>query len=594
LQIVSGAGRYIGPVVLHKGPETSDKACRKHRASCPIDDWLGLGAVTKNSISLGLISGKNPSGGIATWFLDAGVPASLRGNYIVRAGNKGGQPRGAGHLGLLKNGIPDVKISHGTKLIPAGGQSHKKAHESSSSEIAGADPANGVYSEACPSTNDPAVAEAPSETIANGEQTANGPAPSETVQHALSATSSQGPGNGTTPGPGSGPPGSGSSGGPAPGSSPGTAPGQELDCSGIPNIANADTSGSGMLNAVNPNPASLQASGLTLWEQLQLPAQYADNWHNGNSLTATQIEDALGGVQASRSFRVQFFVPYQDVLPGSTTIAGIRASVNCNGIVWCTGNGTIPQVAYPSLNSYDGPWAATTSLGGPYALVDESGQGVVRAEVYPGDSSPEVLSQLAPEQVLDIEASQNGGGRVTTPIALSPYMITTPWVAGASYAPVNGTPEVEMTADSSDHNPSNGTINMTIDRPQREALPGEASTTGYMDQTGLDYAVTVASDNDNMPSPSVQCPASSYANVVGLTATGKSAPGAPFADATTHDFDPASPPPGSTMSFTLNLVSCLAAAGQSFNGTYLVELNAVGQAMTGGNPDSELQFVVIS
>ena len=50
-----------------------------------------------------------------------------------------------------------------------------------------------------------------------------------------------------------------------------------------------------------------------------------------------------------------------------------------------------------------------------------------------------------------------------------------------------------MTADSSGTDPgSTGTLNLSIYRPERLALPSETSATGIMDQTGLHYSVKIS------------------------------------------------------------------------------------------------------
>ena len=254
VQVLSAKGAYMGPVVLAKGLEIANPACKTHKSTCPTDDYLGFSAIKKAAnVSIGTLQARNVTKGTPAWFLASKVNSKYIGTYVVRARNKTGEPYGAGSDGFLKRGIPDAKVgpkgrisahvdvlaaSVSAQWIPFPGEGEVSADDSSS---AGADPNRGSYSEACPSSTDPAV-------DATGQ------------------------------------------------SQPGSAAGQGLDCSGVPNALNLDVNGNGTLNTVDPSAASSAATSITTWAQLQSPANDAINWHADNSLTTSGIDTWLEGL----------------------------------------------------------------------------------------------------------------------------------------------------------------------------------------------------------------------------------------------------------------------------------------------------------
>ena len=114
VQVLSAKGVYMGPVVLAKGLEIANPACKTHKSTCPTDDYLGFSAIKKaTNVSIGTLRAKSVTKGTPAWFLASKVSSKYIGTYIVRAKNKTGEPYGAGTDGFLKRGIPDAKV--GTK-----------------------------------------------------------------------------------------------------------------------------------------------------------------------------------------------------------------------------------------------------------------------------------------------------------------------------------------------------------------------------------------------------------------------------------------------------------------------------------------------
>ncbi len=109
--MLSAKGAYMGPVVLAKGLENANPACKTHKSTCPTDDYLGFSAIKKAAkVSIGTLRAKSVTKGTPAWFLASKVNSKYIGTYIVRAKNKTGEPYGAGTDGFLKRGIPDAHV----------------------------------------------------------------------------------------------------------------------------------------------------------------------------------------------------------------------------------------------------------------------------------------------------------------------------------------------------------------------------------------------------------------------------------------------------------------------------------------------------
>ncbi len=157
-----------------------------------------------------------------------------------------------------------------------------------------------------------------------------------------------------------------------------------------------------------------------------------------------------------------------------------------------------------------------------------------------------------------------------------------------------------MTADSSGTDPgSTGTLNLSIYRPERLALPSETSATGIMDQTGLHYSVKISQPiSDNSPGGSSgTCPSSSLSNVTSATATSSSL-GGEVTDLATTDFDPAGAGNPAPVGFSVNLADCTTALGSGYSfssgNTYYVSVIADGEATSkGGAPTAWIGFDLV-
>ncbi len=561
VQVLSAKGGYIGPVVLAKGLEIANPACKTHKSTCPTDDDLGFSAIKKAArVSIGTLRAKNVTKGTPAWFLASKVNPKYIGTYIVRAKNKTGEPYGAGTDGFLKRGIPDARVSARGGRIKANvdslatsvsaqwvsfpGDGEVSAQDATST---GADPNSGSYSEACPSTTDPAV----------------------------TTTSSS--------------------------SEPGSEPGQGLDCSGVPNALNLDVNGNGTLNTVDPSAASSAATSITTWAQLQSPADEAINWHADNSLTTSGIDTWLEGLP-TQSFGVTAVVPQSALFPSDPSGTDITATVDCGTLLWCSG----AQVGWAGTDG--GLWSTSTP---PYLLKPYpsncppgvSGPGcatTLGAGISPVTGT-DIIGSVTPGQILTVNATQASGPSASTELQVAPYFVTTPYVANATYTPTPGSPTPVMTADSSGTNPgSTGALNLSIDRPERLALPSETSTTGIMDQTGLHYSVKISQaiiGNSPGGGSAGICPSSSISNVTSGTAT-SSPLGGEVTDSATSDFDPAGSANPAPIGFSVDLAACTAALGSGYSftsgNTYYVSVIADGEASsTGGAPTAWVGFELV-
>ncbi|MGO9876996.1 MAG: hypothetical protein ACLPVY_24735 [Acidimicrobiia bacterium] len=575
VQVISAKGAYMGPVVLAKGPEIANPACKTHKSTCPTDDYLGFSAIKKAAkVSIGTLRAKNVTKGTPAWFLASKVSSKYIGTYIVRARNKTGEPYGAGTDGFLKRGIPDAHVaakngpikahfddlatSVSAQWISFSGEGGLSAQDSSST---GADPNSGSYSEACPSTTDPAV-----------------DATSSSTSSTSAAQSAQGPGQ----------------------SEPGSEPGQGLDCSGVPNALNLDVNGNGTLNTVDPSAASSAATSITTWAQLQSPANEAINWHANNSLTTSGIDTWLEGLP-TQSFGVTAVVPQSSLFPSDPSGTDVTATVDCGTLVWCSG----AQVGWAGANG--GLWSTSTPPyllkpypgGCPVGVSGPSCSATLGAGISPV-SGTDIIGSVTPGQILTVNATQTSGSSASTELQVAPYFVTTPYVANATYAPQTGSPTPVMTADSLGTNPGiTGTLNLSIYRPERLALPSETSTTGIMDQTGLHYSVEISQAiNGSSPGGSGGiCPSSSISNVTSGTATSSSL-GGEVTDSATSDFDPAGSGNPAPVGFSVNLAACTAALGSGYSfssgNSYYVSVIADGEASsTGGAPTAWVGFDLV-
>jgi hypothetical protein len=575
IQVLSAKGAYMGPVVLAKGLEKANPACKTHKRTCPTDDYLGFSAIKKAAkVSIGTLRAKNVTKGTPAWFLASKVSSKYIGTYIVRARDKTGEPYGAGTDGFLKRGIPDAKVaakggpikahfdglatSVSAQWISFPGEGDLFAQDSSST---GADPNSGSYSEACPSTTDPAVdATGSSSSSTSAGQSAQGPGQSE----------------------------------------PGSEPGQGLDCSGVPNALNLDVNGNGTLNTVDPSAASSAATSITTWAQLQSPANEAVNWHANNSLTTSGIDTWLEGLP-TQSFGVTAVVPQSSLFPSDPSGTDVTATVDCGTLVWCSG----AQVGWAGANG--GLWSTSTP---PYLLKPYPGgcaggasgpscSVTLGAGISPV-SGTDIIGSVTPGQILTVNATQTSGSSASTELQVAPYFLTTPYVANATYALPTGSVTPVMTADSSGTNPgSTGALNLSIYRPERLALPSETSTTGMMDQTGLHYSVKISQAiNGNSPGGSGGiCPSTSFSNVTSGTPTSSSL-GGEVTDSATSDFDPAGSANPVPVGFSVNLAACTAALGSGYSfssgNTYYVSVIADGEASsTGGAPTAWVGFDLV-
>jgi hypothetical protein len=513
----------------------------------------------------------------------------------------------AGAAGAAGADVVELPASpYGGYWLPTATPSPAAAHDATDSEpsnsenaAVGAYPSIGTYSEACPSTADPAI-------------------------EAISRNSA------------------------------GTDPGQELDCSGVPNVLNVDVSGNGALNVADSSPVTGATSTLTISSRLDASPMPntalgvpqpppGEIWANNSpSYYAPTLASRFNSEAAAHATIAEWFihdflslgvvVPQHDLFPSDTS-NDVQASVDCSGINWCENAEWITW--FQSGGAPPAPWSKTTP---PYALQDScdfssnpsscpgpNGLNPFLVHLLPivdHTGNTDYLNQLQPGQVLTVNAQSASAGSASVPLELAPYFVTTPYIANTSFvfneevpaqspaphAPILATDSAGVAPNAS------GVITLSVDRPERLALPGESSTTGLMDQSGLLYAVAVTQLSSLRTSHvglhATACPASAYAiasgaslvevipskgeeQTTGVGARGITGFGTYLADSTTSDFDPAAPGNPGPITFKLNLAACLGSS-ESWNPSdaYYLEVSAYSAQGIGGPVVATSEFLL--
>jgi hypothetical protein len=384
----------------------------------------------------------------------------------------------------------------------------------------------------------------------------------------------------------------------------GTLPGKELDCSGVPNMINVNVTGNGVLNNVNTSAASMAASTINVGATIQDAQQNAVSYYAPGGLTPASLATFLDpqapsppppAPQHQNPADFGFSVEPDQLFPGDTTGSDVTMSVDCGTLTWCT-NATVFANNAVLLLSNSQPWAQTSP---PYALTANPAiaKPTFQAIVVPpvGTNIPD---EITPGQLIALNGTQTGGATAQTMMEIGPYFATTPYIAGGTFT--LGT----MKADSAG-NPvsasSSGTVTLKVERPERLPLPGETTTSGLMDTSGLDYWVSISKPG-TVGGLSANCPPAAYSNVSGATvATQPDEYGTyPLVDSTTQDFDPAETNNPGPIEFTVNLSACETNGTQQGGGSgyawtpgqsYVVLVSAEGVIASAGRTSDQFQIV---
>jgi hypothetical protein len=386
------------------------------------------------------------------------------------------------------------------------------------------------------------------------------------------------------------------------GGATGTAPGQELDCSGVPNVLNVDVNGNGVLNNVDPSAASIAASTITIGATIGDSQSQAVSYYAPAGLTpaslATFLDPQPVGPGNFHTNPADFSVGVQpdQLFPGDSTGSDVTMSVDCGTLAWCT-NAT----AFNNTVADPQPWAQTSP---PYALAADFFGGAFGAILTPpvGTNVPD---EIVPGQLIALNGTQTGSGATAqTMMEVGPYFASTPYIEGSTLGgPDSGGPGF-MTADSTGNlvsASSTGTLTLKVERPERLPLPGETSSSGLMDTSGLNYWVSI-----NKPGAisglSANCPPAAYSNISGATIASQpdNFGTHPLVDNTTQDFDPAEANNPGPIEFTVNLSDCETNGTQQGGGSgyawtpgqsYAVAVSAEGEDGSAGRTSDGFSIV---
>ena len=358
------------------------------------------------------------------------------------------------------------------------------------------------------------------------------------------------------------------------GTSAGSAPGQELDCSGVPNVLNVDVNGNGVLNGVDTSAASEAASPLTIGATILTAQNSAVSYYSPGGITPDALASFLDPQQLPHQDPATFnlsVVPGQ-LFPGDDS-ADVTMTVDCGSLAWCSGATLFDD----TTSKPAGLWAQSSP---PYALTANPlfTKAIYQADVLPPIPT-DIPTAITPGEIVTLNGVQtSSGATASTTMEVGPYFASTPYVQGATFANPN-----LIKVDSAGNTvsaSSSGTIALKIERPERLPLPGETTSSGVMDTSGLDYWVSIS--NPTPPGPTASCPASAYSNISGATISSEPNGYGSYTlvDNTTQDFDPAASGNPGPIGFTVDLSACEANGGSGFSwisgNQYQVEVAARG------------------
>jgi hypothetical protein len=359
------------------------------------------------------------------------------------------------------------------------------------------------------------------------------------------------------------------------GGSPSALPGgADPDQDGIPTEFDADATGSGEPNDENTQ-ASADGAGDGLMTQIGTPIANSVNADAENVTSA----DIAQFVQANLGL---------DMGAQDPNISGVQSvTVDCGTLAYCasatvaaTADSSIPQgstwtgVLPPNPNSPDGLWQIALRLD---ATPGEINPGDTFQIEYHTSSGTVVQPSELTLYFATVPAVSSIGEGVGAQAAADPQTITYPATSADYGTPLN---PVMLTGDS---------IHLDFWRPQRAAFPGE--TGSYYDLGHLHYGVAIAGS----PGQQTNCPASDFSD---LSSTLSQAPASsnPMYDASYPLVDSAADAPPSSaneLGFTVDLDSCLQAAGLPTTGEELDVGLSGADASRNGVADSGTQTIAV-
>jgi len=412
----------------------------------------------------------------------------------------------------------------------------------------------------------------------------------------------------------------------------GTAVGGDCDKDGVPNAFDVDDNGNLTIDMTDAVSVASTAKLLT----------YSDvrpsigNTINANAgATPEQINAFLGSANAQTptGLALTFYYSSQDLIGQSSgTLTSVWATCG-TGAPWCapgTGTATVsgfsefpqilPDVAQfgsVSWGAYTGSTCATQGQPCQPSATPSPGNGFQSSSqqgapagssvwtAFTKPNAPDTLGTVNADSVLTLNYKGNGVTQSQKPIAISPYFVTTPAITNVTTGATSRALSYPYTANEGTNRSNgfqlgtDGNLNLTLWRPQRLALPGEAGQ--FYDVGGLHYGITLDSistaANPNGEQRANQEVGCSLTAGSGLGGNSPALDGlwntiTPLQDTTLTD---QAPNAANTVALSSNILACAQAAfpGQNLaGGSANLSLLAIGQPLSHGANRTGVSFSV--
>jgi hypothetical protein len=341
-------------------------------------------------------------------------------------------------------------------------------------------------------------------------------------------------------------------------------PGGDPTHVGIVTAFNADVTGAGVPN--NENAASAQASGNGLFTEIFQPLEMSVN-ADAVGVTPAQISDIV-----KQDLRLDFYLDSRAAR--GATVSGV--TVDCGALAYCasgTGTATVTNSGN-TTGPAGGPWDGTVPA-------NPNSPGVFSTQIAPNVGT----AQINPGDVFLVHY-RTPSGDVIQPTTLTTYFLTVPAVAsydaGAGAQPVSY--PVANGAPGTAGNPirmNSGKLTLSLWRPQRAALPGEAGS--FFDIGHLHYGIPISTQSGE-----TGCGPQFYSGLSPTLQANQSSQDT-FFNALFPLLDTAADAPASQssqMGFTIDLGGCMAAHGALTSAPINIQLSAVDAVRQGGTDRS--------
>ncbi|MCB0309868.1 MAG: hypothetical protein KDD42_01455, partial [Bdellovibrionales bacterium] len=357
-------------------------------------------------------------------------------------------------------------------------------------------------------------------------------------------------------------------------------PGEDSDADGIPNALDADDDGDLILDGSDQDAAGQDVP----YTSLIMDFRKTLNAHVRSGLSDSVIDAAIGGENV---FALTFFLslPQDSIATGGYLVCDEQLS-------YCRPNtplGYYGGVSESSSEFRNHPWSELLNSDGfpRMELIELTGGQSVVASIQPRVGR----DTFRPGDIYRAVLTNSAGAEVSSrTFTLTPYFVSVP--ALKSYDAGFGNVDVDYSAVSpesgsipgtSEGDPlvlsDDGSLQVTFWRPQREAIRSDES--GYYDWGNLNYGIviddaqaTCAGFYSNISSELVE-----YSTPFGTNDSPLANQGANLVPLKDSSGDRAAVS-SNTLSFTVDLKSCLSRAGRS-PGIYRITLSARGEPVTG-------------